>query len=218
MENTANLGLKITTPSSWSEDDVKETWLEYGKNFGIIDKIIADSTGNPEELKIGQLYSYGARLWDNSPTIGEHIGFVNVREGVYAPKWEPLKKYTVGDYVRPTTDNGNAYQCVVGGRSMNKTPTFLTNKNIEFYDAIGNQWMANYNYEVDDVVFSTDGTKVYYYICETSGLSDIVEPKWDTVNEGITHIDGSVVWRKEKAIKWKQVASASNFRPFGKIE
>lgn len=218
MESTSNLNLKKTTLSTWVEDNPKDTIIEYGENFEKIDLFIAESTGNPEDLVVGKTYYYATRIWDNSPSLGEYIGFVNLREGLYAPKWTPLKNYVIGDYVRAVVDNGNVYQCVVDGRSMNTVPTFLTNTNVEFHDAIGNQWIPNYNYEVDDIVFSTDGSKLFYYICETSGLSDVVEPEWANVIEGTILIDGSVVWRKEKTVIWKQVGASSNFRPFGKIE
>lgn len=218
MEITERLSLKISTDATFEDDDIKQTIVGYGENFKTIDEVLAKSASNSEDLNIGERYGYGVRVWDSTPSIGEYIGWVNVREGVYAPEWKPLEEYVLGELVRATPDNGNVYKCIVEGRSMMNTPTFLTNDNVEFYDANGNKWSAEYNYEVDDVVFSTDSSSLFYYICETAGLSSTEEPDWGNTPVGTTVIDGSVVWRKEKTVKWKQVDDACNFRPFGKIE
>lgn len=218
MQETSKLKLRLTTSLTFDSDDIKDTITSYGENFKIIEKELTDSVKSNSELVSGEEYKYGKRMWNSSPLVGDHVGWINVREGVYAPEWKSNKSYAVGDLVRAKPDNGNIYKAVVSGKSMVKTPNFLTNKNVEFYDASGNQWMPSYNYNVDDVVFSTDGTVLFYYVCETSGLSDVNEPLWNTIQEGTTHIDGTVTWRKEKTIKWKQVGVSCNFRPFGKIE
>lgn len=218
MEKTKNLNLDITTSTSWDLDDVKDTIIKYGDNFDLIDSLISDSINDLAGLTVGTKYPYAKKLLNSTPLLGGYIGWVNIREGVHAPVWLALKAYALGDLIRTTPDNGNVYECVTDGRSMANTPTFLTNSNVEFYDANGNQWMINYNYNINDVVFSTDGNQTFYYICETAGLSDITEPVWNNIPAGTTIIDGSVVWRKEKTVKWKQVNPSCNFRPFGKIE
>ena len=218
MQTTDKLNLKITTPLTFDLDDIKTTITEYGNNFEKLEIATADSIGEITDLISGRLYKYGKRLWDDTPLLGGYIGWVNIREGVHALEWQQLKNYSIDNLIRAFPDNGNVYKCVSDGRSMKNTPTFLTSAGSEFYDANGNLWMEEFNYEVDDVVFSTDGSKLFYFICETSGLSSTLEPNWNTTPVGTTLIDGSVVWRKEKTVKWKQVNASCNFRPFGKIE
>ncbi|MGG0667642.1 hypothetical protein ABE073_03845 [Lederbergia citrisecunda] len=218
METTNNLELKVLTSTSFPDEDMEETIVGYSDNFRKLEYILADDVANKEELEIGHRYELSKKIWNALPSVGSYVGWVNVREGLYAPKWAPLKQYALNDLIRAVPDNGKVYRCITDGRSMNRTPTFLTNDNVEFYDANGNPWMPSYNYEVDDVVFATDGSLLFYYICETAGLSSTDEPDWRSITLGTTTIDGSVVWRKEKTIKWKQVDTSCNFQPFGKIE
>ncbi len=218
LETTKKLGLKVLSASSFPNEDGEETIVGYSDNFRKLEYILADDVADKEQLEIGHRYELSKKIWNSLPSVGSYVGWINVREGVYAPKWFPLKQYSIGDLVRAVPDNSKIYKCITDGRSMNRTPIFLTNNNVEFYDANGNPWMPNYNYEVDDVVFATDGSFIFYYICETAGLSSALEPDWSSIGTGITTIDGSVVWRKEKTVKWKQVDTSCNFQPFGKIE
>lgn len=218
MKTIGKSGLKVTTDATIETDDIRETIVEYGKNFEKLDYQSADSGSNKEDMKSGKSYELGKKVWNANPSIGDHVGWVNIRDGIFANEWKPLKTHLVGDYIRAVPDNGNVYQCVTAGRTMANKPTFLTNKNVEFYDAKGNKWMPQYNYEVNDVVFETNGSVVFYYICETAGLSSTNEPNWNSHSSGVSFIDGSVTWRKEKTVKWKQVGTSANFRPFGKIE
>lgn len=210
--------LKVTTNSTFATDDIQQTVVGYGENFKTIEKYLTETTTSPELIATGQYFEKGKILYNRNPVIGGHVGWVNIREGYHAPLWESKKVYTVGEQVKAKPDNGNIYQCVTAGRAMANSPTFLTGKNVEFYDANGNKWFPNYNYSVNDVVFAVNGSKIYYYICETAGYSSSSEPSWASVQAGTTVIDGTVVWRKETTIKWKQIDVSSNFRPFGKIE
>ncbi|MEK4025523.1 hypothetical protein [Sporosarcina sp. FSL W7-1283] len=218
MESTNKLHLKIVTENSFEEDDIEQTIIEYGKNFGKLEYESADSGSNIEDLKAGHEYMLGKKVWNSHPISGGHIGWVNLRKGIYAPEWKPLKNFMENDIIRAFPDNGNIYKCITAGKTMARTPSFLTNASVEFYDANGNKWIPNYNYEVNDVVFSLDNSVVFYYICETAGFSATEEPDWNKVANGTTVIDGSVTWRKERTVKWKQVGTSSNFKPFGKIE
>lgn len=218
MENTKELSLKITTNASFGNDDIKDTIVNYGENFKKIEKHLTESTARPDSMATGQFFESGKILWNQSPAIGDYVGWVNLRDGYHAPLWQPKKNYTTGEQVRAVPDNGNVYECVTAGRSMATNPTFLLGNNVEFYDANGASWRPNYNYQVNDVVFAINGSKLFYYICETAGITGVGEPSWASIAKGTTLIDGSVVWRKEATIKWKQVAVASNFRPFGKVE
>lgn len=54
---------------------------------------------------------------------------LKVRINVYdmcAVKWEPNEPYTTGDFVRPVTANGFAYQVTTGGVSDSKEPRWPT--------------------------------------------------------------------------------------------
>lgn len=218
MQTTDKLDLKMTTTLTYDSDDIKETIVEYGSNFEKIENTLADSIEDISDLALGRYYNHGKKLWNEFPQLGEYIGWVNLREGFHALEWQPLKKYSLGNTIRANPDNGNIYECISDGRTMNRIPTFLMSNGVEFNDANGNSWTPQRNYEVDDVAFPVDGGKLFYYICETAGLSSTTEPDWDSIATGVTLIDGSVVWRKEKTVRWKQIDTSCNFRPFGKIE
>ena len=217
-KSKGGLELDIVTNDTFDNDDIKDTIVGYGENFLAIEKYLKESTNTPETIAIGQDTPKGKIIWNDNPVIGGYIGWVNIREGKHAPSWQPKTYYTVGQEVKATPDNGNIYKCVTSGRSMVNNPTFLVGNGVEFYDVNGYKWLPNYNYDVNDVVFAVNGSKLFYYICETAGLTDVNEPAWSSVLSGNTVIDGSVVWRKEPSIKWKQVGVSSEFRPFGKIE
>lgn len=219
MEKTnGGLELDIVTNSTFATDDIKETIIGYGKNFATIENYLKETTISPDSLAVGQHVEKGKLIWNSNPVIGGYVGWVNIREGKHAPNWQPKKSYTVGQEIKAQPDNGNIYRCVASGRSMVNSPTFLVGNGVEFYDANGDKWFPNYNYQVNDVVFATNGSKLFYYICETAGITDTNEPIWSGISAGTTIIDGSVVWRKESTIRWKQVGISSEFRPFGKVE
>lgn len=218
METTKGLKLKITTQDTFKSDDVKETITEYGNNFKTLEKEIAEAVDDISSLEVGRLYKRGEKVWNSYPSIDDYIGWVNIREGVYAHEWSPLSYYSEGDIIRAKPDNGNIYKCISGGRASNSAPNFLTSSGVEFNDARGDKWRPEYNYEANDIVFATNGSQLFYFVCETAGLSSEDEPSWSNIVNGTTTIDGSVVWRKEKTIKWKQIDVSCNFRTFGKIE
>lgn len=219
MEKTkGGLELDIVTNSTFDNDDIKETIIKYGENFESLEKYLRESTNTPDSLANGQIIEKGKIIWNNNPVIGSYVGWVNIREGKHAPTWKPNTMYTVGQEIKAKPDNGNIYRCVTAGKSMVQSPTFLVGSGVEFYDANGNKWFPDYNYQVNDVVFAVNGSKIFYYICETAGITGKNEPVWSGVPISSTIIDGSVVWRKEATIKWKQVDISSEFRPFGKVE
>lgn len=218
METTSILQLKITTESSFASDDIKETITEYGNNFKKLESLTSEVTGDIENIDNGRFFQRGFKIWNSLPIIGDYVGWVNTREGVFAKSWKPLTNYSQGQLVTSISNNGKIYECVSAGRSSKDEPNFLTGNGVEFNDASGEQWVSEKNYNVDDIVFPTNGSKLFYYICETAGMSDSIEPDWDLISTGTTNLDGSVVWRKEKTIRWKQVGTSANFRPFGKID
>lgn len=218
METTKNLDLKKSTLTTVKTDKIEKTITEYANNFEILDREVGDSISDVDSLKTGEFYHQGKKMWNDNPQVGDFVGWVNTRGGIYAPQWKPLQNYNIDSLISASPDNGNVYKCVSAGRSVKETPVFPTSEESEFYDASGTYWREEYNYDVDDVIFPTNGSKVFYYICETAGLSNSEEPVWDDVTSGTTTIDGTVVWRKEKTVKWKQIDTFCNFRPFGKIE
>ena len=217
-KTTGGLELDIVTNTTFDTDDIQETIVSYGQNFAKLENQLKVETSRPDDIEFGQHVEIGKKLWNSNPNVGDYVGWVNIREGKHCPAWKPKEHYTVGQEIRATPDNGNVYKCVSAGRSMIKNPTFLLGNGVEFYDAVGNKWFPSYNYEVNDVVFALNGSKLFYYICETAGITDTSEPDWTSVLQGTTVIDGSVVWRKEANVKWKQIGTSADFRPFGKIE
>ncbi|OXS74298.1 hypothetical protein B1B04_09230 [Lysinibacillus sp. KCTC 33748] len=217
-KSNGGLELDIVTNNTFDNDDIKETIVGYGKNFSTIEKYLTEAIEKPEDLPTGQVIEGGKIIWNKNPVIGGYVGWVNIREGLNAPSWKPKVNYTVGQEIKAKPDNGNIYRCVTAGKSMVHSPTFLVGEGVEFYDANGNKWFPNYNYQVNDVIFAVNGSKLYYYICETAGITGTSEPIWSSVLPSSTVVDGSVVWRKEATVKWKQVGISSEFRPFGKVE
>ncbi len=218
METTNKLSLKIVTETTFEQDDIKETIVNYGENFSKLEKYLSSSAQSIEELNDNTIYPIGYIVWNKTPVISSHIGWVATREGIHAKTWKPNKNYVIGDLIKAVPDNGGLYECVVDGKSSTSSPTFLTGLHQEFYDANGSNWRKEYNYEVGDIVYPTNGSKQYYYICETAGLSSVNEPVWSSIQNETASIDNSVVWRKAKTIKWKRIGNSCEFRPFGKIE
>lgn len=215
---TKNMKLKVTDSKNFETDDIKDTIIGYSENFTAIEEFLNNAAYVPEDLANSKELTQGKIIWNRTPQIGDYVGWVNIRTGLHAPAWQPKKKYKVGEIVKPDKINGNVYVCTVEGMSMVNPPLWLIGKGQEFYDANGASWRSKYNYEVGDVVFASNGSRLFFYTCETAGITDENEPVWSKVIDGTTVVDGSVVWRKSKTIKWKQHGSAAEFRPFGKID
>lgn len=213
------LDLKLVTEVSYDNDNIKETILEYSENFTKLEDAVKDSVTSPTLIPIGITYKIGHILWNAVPSMGGYIGWVNTSEGEQLNIWQSKKAYAVGEKIKGTLSNNNAYTCISDGVSVAIPPSFPIGEGTEFSDASGaSVWKPNYNYELNDIVIQTDGSKIFYYICETAGYTNSNEPSWALTSIGSTLIDGSTVWRKEKAIIWKQTGKTSVFRPFGKIE
>lgn len=218
MESKTSIDLKISTDNSFLEDDIKESIVEYGENFVKLYDFIGGYSKGTSLFEIGKMYDNAVRIWNDAPAIGEYVGWVNLRRGVYAPEREVSKNYSKDDLVTSPNQNGYYYKCIENGKTDTSTPLFSTSSNAEFFDVQASQWQGQRNYNVNDTVVSRDGSQIFYFICETAGFSGIGEPNWNNVATGTTVIDGSVVWRKEKNVKWRRMASSCHFRPFGKIE
>jgi|SRR5690554_2676875 len=200
-------------------DDVLDSIEKYAQNFENIDELIDEIVPNLEiHLIEGKTYNSGKKIWNKVPTVGDYVGWVNIRTGVHAPKWSPNQKYSIGDLVVPDINNGHYYQCITEGTSSPLEPNFpLTSgdeiedlKNITF-------WQPSTVYSVGDIVRENAGDKEYFYQCIVEGTSGEEEPSWVKI-EGTTIVDGSVSWYVYKTVKWKEMGQASEFRPFGKID
>lgn len=217
-KTTGGLELDVVTENTVDDAEIHETILAYSDNFIKIENELKQTVSSPDTLATGVEIPKGKIIWNSNPQIGGYVGWVNTRKGKHAQLWKPDKIYVLGEEVTANPNNGNIYRCTVAGRSMMNNPSWQYGTGVEFYDASGNSWMKSFVYKVGDVVFSTNGSKLFYYICVTAGLSSNIEPSWSAALSGTTIVDGSVVWRKEPTVRWKQVGVSAEFRPFGKVE
>lgn len=215
--------MKITSKHNFSIpetfDDILLSIEKYGENLEKLDELVDEIVPNINVYLIdGQEYKAGQKVWNEAPSVGDYVGWVNLRTGLHAPKWMPNRKYNVGDIVIPTINNGHYYQCIESGTSSPLEPNFPISSNEEIEDIKNiTFWEASKVYEVGDIVRKNAGGKAYYYQCVIAGTSDTVEPNWSDI-EGTTIVDGSVHWYVYKTVKWKEAGISCEFRPFGKIE
>ncbi len=200
------------------DDDILDSIDKYGQNIEKLDGVIDNVVPNLNiYLQEGKTYSSGQKVWNAVPSIGDYVGWVNIRTGVYAPNWTRNTKYKVGDLVFPTTNNGHYYQCITEGTSAYLEPTFLTASGSEIEDLSNvTFWTASTVYKIGDIVRKVAGDKNYFYQCVVAGTTGATEPSWTDI-EGVTIPDGSVSWYVYKTVKWKEVGISCEFRNFGKI-
>lgn len=200
-------------------DDIADSLDKFGQNFDYIDENIEESTDNLILfLQTGTLYKRGKRIWNKNPVVGDYVGWINIREGIYAPTWQQLTQYTVGDIVQPNVNNGHYYECIVEGTSCINEPVFPLSSGQTVSESIfATLWTASTFFNVGDIVIPTNGDTSYIYRCITSGTSDSTEPAW-IQTDGTTIVDGSVVWYVHKTVVWQEKGVSCEFRPFGKID
>lgn len=218
MINTPNHGLKVIN-AGFEEEDVKETIEGFSTNFKTIDNLIETKVLATSDIPLNKKYALSRMFYNSNPSIGSYAGWINVQEGILANNWAPNNEYRVGDLVKPFSDNGNVYECVISGTSAPTEPSFPTSPISEIQDLNNIQtWMPEKAYKVDDIVIDTIGNTSHFYKCVTAGLSGLQEPSWTLYGDNVTLIDYSVVWLKLRTVKWVQKDTSCNFRPFGKIE
>ncbi len=61
------------------------------------------------------------------------------------------------------------------------------------WDTQAEEWQADTEYALNQVVYPASGKNGYYYKCTTPGTSSTLTPEWPT-NVGDTYQDGNVVW------------------------
>lgn len=208
------LNLKLPQPSDETQDII--VWLHenFQKVDEIYDETIADITSF---LTIGKFYNSSKKYWCKTPSIGGFVGWTNIRDGVYAPKWSPERSYKAGDIVTMNKNDGHYYRCTVGGLSGVKEPAFSATANSTTLDLNGaTTWTPRHVYSLNDIVVGTIGDKSFYYKCIQAGTSSTVEPKWTNVSETQVN-DGSVVWRAYKTVEWKEQGASCEFISFGLV-
>lgn len=214
MIQTKKMGLKKPQVS----DQVDQTIAWLADNFQVIDnhfeELISDAATHPE---MGEFFHAGKKFWNKNASRGDFAGWVNVREGVFAPSWQKQYSYAAGNKVKASPDNGHYYECIIGGTSGMKQPTFPTTSGSLVYDLYGHTaWKPSYHYKLDEIVVATNGDMSYYYKCIIEGASDSVEPAWGNIS-GSTIVDGSVHWYVYKTVQWKEMGASCEFVPFGTI-
>jgi hypothetical protein len=200
-------------------DDIIDSINKISQNFDYIDDKLEESADNLVlYLQSGEFYEKGRKIWNNSPSIGEPLGWVNIRDGVYAPTWQRLTTYSVGSVVQPDENNGHYYECVVSGTSCINEPPFPLSSGQTVSEAVfATTWTASTIYNVGDIVKPTNGDESYIYRCITSGMSDVIEPTW-IKTDGTTIVDGSVVWYVHKTVVWQEKGESCLFVPFGEVK
>ncbi|MGM1044898.1 MAG: hypothetical protein ACQEXX_01990 [Bacillota bacterium] len=195
-------------------DEIEYTIKSLADNFQKLDD---DSKSYTDSPPISGSWPSKHILHANELSIGGYLGWVNLRTGVAAPKWERLKSYINGSVVVPAKDNGHYYTCIQTGHSGLTEPIFKVSDGGEVQDTRGaNTWNPTHFYSVDDIVFPTiDNGR--FYVCIQAGESGDVEPTWITV-DGATTYDKNAVWASYRITKWKESGTAVLYRPFGKID
>lgn len=196
------------------DNEIYQTLLDLADNFQKIDDVAEIFLDNPPT---NGYWKVNRKIYKKTPSVGDHIGWVNVREGMSAPIWTNLTLYSVGDLVVPTNDNGHYYECIQTGRSGINEPIFPVSSSETIKDINGKTtWQSSKNYNVNDIVIpSVDNG--YFYVCTVSGISGPIEPTWSLV-DGDTTEDNVVIWTGYRIVTWKEKGTAANFRPFGMIE
>lgn len=209
--NTTNLGL--VKPEL--NDDIDKTIQNLASNFQKLDDV---SDIFISDIPITGSYLKNQRLWNNDASVGEYIGWINIRQGMAAPFQKRLTYYNVGDKVKDSTDNSHYYIAQTAGTTGVVEPDFPLTANATVKDVkFATLWTRNQYYNVNDMILPNSDNG-YWYLCQTAGnANNEFEPNWPTV-EGQTITDGNVLWIAHRIITWKESGTSANFRPFGKIE
>lgn len=196
------------------EDEIHQTIYDLAENFQKIDDV--------SEIYMSSIPNSGywmkyQKIWNTEVDIGSNIGWINIREGQSAPKWESLKSYSVNDLLVPTENNGHYYKCIQGGYSGVTEPIFPTVEGQSVEDIFGSQtWQASVDRDVNDIVVPTIPNN-RFYVCVTAGTNGTTEPEWPLVDEDEV-IDGDVVWKGYRICVWEESGISAHFRPFGKVD
>ncbi len=155
-----------------------------------------------------------ALIWDcdsgklDGLTIsGDAVGLLTITfpESLIGPlytTWVVARAYALGDFIRPTTNNGFIYEATIAGTSHAVTePTWNTTEGATNTDGTvtwtcrkRSLWLASIARVVGDMVRPTAANPTLIYRCTVAGTSAAGEPTWPTT-PGATVTDGGVTWR-----------------------
>lgn len=204
--------LKLIKPAL--SDEVQQTIIDLANNFQKIDDVSDSYMDTPPT---SGTWKRDKKIYRKNVREGEHIGWVNVREGIAAPKWNSLYSYRVGDRIISNNNNGHVYECIQSGQSGVTEPNFPVISNQTIRDVNGaTKWQPSRKYNLHDLVFPSQENG-RFYVCTVSGISGTSEPNW-SVTDGGTVDDGMAVWTGYRIVTWKEIGISANFRPFGKVE
>lgn len=116
--------------------------------------------------------------------------------------WAVARVYALGDYVRPTTNNGFIYEATVAGTSHAVTePTWNTTEGATNTDGTvtwtarkRSLWVASVARVVGEMVRPTTDNGLVYR-CTVAGTSHSSEPTWPTTAGDSVTETGGVTWR-----------------------
>jgi hypothetical protein len=195
-------------------DEIHQTILDLAINFQKIDNV-SDIYVN--DAPTSGDWAKNRRVYFNNPETKGYVGMINLRAGKAAPKWSSLRQYSVGDKVVPTTDNGHWYECIQSGYSAPTEPNWLVAAQTITEDTRGKTtWQPSKYYDIHDIVVPSIPND-RFYVCVTAGTSGTSEPTWSTT-DGVSTVDGQVVWLTYRIVKWRESGTSAYFRPFGKID
>jgi hypothetical protein len=176
--STSTIKLNLIRPDV--DDDVQNTIVSLSDNFAKIDDSYDETILDVlTHLVTGTVYESGKKYWNKNPSALSFAGWMNIRTGVFAPKWKSGNVYNAGDKVVANINNGHVYECISSGMSAINQPTFSTIIDSTVQDLFSHTiWSPSYSYTKDDIVVASVGDKSYYYKCLSSGISGATEPTW----------------------------------------
>lgn len=206
---TSRLGLLKPTIT----DEVSQTIADLASNFQKLDDV-AESYGTAPPTS--GFWPIKARRWNESPSIGQPAGWINVRAGQASSAWSSLSNYYVGDVMVPTENNGHFYTCTQSGTSGPFEPSWNSSAGSITEDTKDkNNWQPSKLYKPNDVL-TPSFANGFFYVCTVGGQSGLSEPLWSIVS-GSSTIDNQAVWMAYRIVTWKESGTSCNFRPFGTI-
>lgn len=135
-----------------------------------------------------------------SPCAGGHGTQVEIQnfefigETLKLGAWAPFTVQAVGATTADVNANRYYYECIEEGTTGKAIPTFVGC----YIPDSSEVWTAGTSAVAGSTVRKTGPVGSAYFECTTSGVTDKVEPTWDTT-PGATTQDGSAVWTARDA-------------------
>lgn len=187
-------------------------WREVTQAFDGVDLSTAAYTnwklGIRSQNQTDTIWDCDSGKLDGFTITGDASGnlTVTIPESLIGPlstTWAVSRAYALGDFVRPTTNNGFVYEATVAGDSHGATePTWPTTEGLTVVDngvtwtcRKKSIWIASAVRTVGDMVRPTPANPTKVYRCTVAGTSHAAtEPTWPTT-AGATVTDGTVTWQ-----------------------